>query len=71
MLATVAAVPAPGPGKKGIKFDFKTPGSAKAELGEQKLFRIAKRSKPEGTTVDELALQIETEADLVSMRLLS
>lgn len=65
LLAAAAAVPSPG--KKGLKFDFKTPGSAKAHLGEQKLARIAKRSgqTQAGVSIDQLATQIETEDDLV------
>jgi hypothetical protein len=64
MFALVASVPEPG--KKGHRFGFKGRG-AKAELGVQKLARIAARSKSSDLTVDQLALQLETDDDLVSL----
>jgi hypothetical protein len=47
-----------------VRFDFKTPGSAKASLGVSKLARIAKRSNMH-MTVDQLAAEIEQDDDLV------
>lgn len=47
------------------RFDFKTPGSAKAALGVTKLARIQARSGQGHLTIDELAHRIEQDDDLV------
>lgn len=49
-----------------LKFDFKTPGSAKANLGVSRLARIQKRSSQTHKTIDEIAREIERDPDLVS-----
>lgn len=66
LFALAASVPEPG--KKGHRFGFKG-RSAKLELGEQKLNRITARSKSGDITVDQLALQLETDDDLVRMNI--
>jgi hypothetical protein len=47
-----------------VRFDFKTPGSAKSNLGVSKLARIAKRSNMH-IDIDQLAAEIEQDNDLV------
>jgi len=47
------------------RFNFTTPGSAKAQLGLTKLAGIRERSNQTDRTVDELALMIERDNDLV------
>lgn len=49
-----------------LKFDFKTRGSARAQLGLSKLARIQKRSGQTHRTLDQLAELIEQDPDLVS-----
>jgi hypothetical protein len=48
-----------------VKFEFKTPGSAKG-LGVSKLARIQRRSGLSHLTLDQLAKEIESDDDLVS-----
>jgi hypothetical protein len=69
ILVTVANARKPWtpPESKQVRFDFRTRGSAKSDLGASKLARIHSRSKQRGIqTVDELADQLEREEDLVS-----
>lgn len=65
LLLSVSGRPQKPSPSGNIRFDYKTPGSAKG-LGVSKLARIQRRSGLTHLTLDQFAKQIEEDEDLVS-----